>query len=223
MAAAKPEILLLQLGDAMQVNLFDELYSSIQEKFEAHYIVVKKRNAAEIIEFLSTAAPLTKAILAVDGGLSKKKNKGVQTKLHQYAERGGTVLLCCIFSSFVRPTDFKVMSQNMSLGWEWGDYHRTVFALSPAFKSVFGSDAFATLETAYSMKAVHLKGVAPEAKIYVPTDDSRVQSAVFPPGKVDTTQCPAAFQKHRDGFVGFVGDVNNETGSQALIMAMLSM
>ena len=72
------------------------------------------------------------------------------------------------------------------------------------------------------MKAVHLKNVPAAAKIYVPTDDSRVQSAVFPADRVDMAQTPAVWQRHGQGYIAYIGDVNNESGSQVLIMAMLS-
>ena len=72
------------------------------------------------------------------------------------------------------------------------------------------------------MKAVHLKNVPAAAKIYVPTDDSRVQSAVFPADRVDIAQTPAVWQLHGQGYIAYIGDVNNESGSRALIMAMLS-
>lgn len=47
------------------------------------------------------------------------------------------------------------------------------------------------------------------------------QSAVFPAAAVDLQQCPAAFSKCGRGYVGYIGDVNNELGSQKLLMAML--
>lgn len=222
MADAKPQVLILQLGDQMQLGLFEDIYSGLRMKVEAHYEVVKKTTAATAIECLSQPNLQLKAVLVVDGGLAKQKFKKVQVKLASYAKGGGTVILCCNFSSFVSGPDFVAMAGNMGLQWEWGDYHRTDFALNPAFESVFGSEAFATLERAYSMKTVHLKDVDAGAKIYVPTDESRTQSAVFLPSRADRAQCPAVLQNHGDGFVGFIGDVNNETGSQALLMAMLS-
>ena len=71
------------------------------------------------------------------------------------------------------------------------------------------------------MKAVHLKGVPAEAKVYVPVDDSRVESHVFAPTRVDTLQSPAVFARCGKGRIGFVGDVNNEEGSRKLILAMV--
>jgi hypothetical protein len=129
--------------------------------------------------------------------------------------------MCCNFSSFVSGPDFIALSENMDLSWGMGNYHRTTFALNPAFKSVFGAGAFASLQQSYSMKTIHLKEVPAEAKIYIATENSRTQSLVFPPSKVDTAQCPAVLEKHGDGYMGFIGDVNNEDGTQALLMAML--
>jgi len=224
MAATKPDILLLQLGDEIQVSIFNDLYSALCQNFEAHYNLIKVSTSAAATNALLKPGPRQpKAVLVVDAGLAKRKNKVVQNKLINYAKTGGTLLFCCLFTSFVPPPNFSAMSRSMELGWGFGDYHRTIFALNPAFQSVFGSEVFATLEKAYSMKTVHLTGVPAEAKVYVPTEASRVQSAVFPPDEVDKSQCPAVLQKHGDGFVGFVGDVNNEAGSQALIMAVLSM
>lgn len=129
--------------------------------------------------------------------------------------------MCCNFSNFVSGPNFIALTENMELSWEWGDYHRTTFALNPAFRSVFGARAFGRLQQSYSMKTVHLKEVSTEAKIYIPNRDSRTQSLVFPPGRVDTAQCPAVLEKHGEGYVGFIGDVNNEVGTQTLLMAML--
>lgn len=131
-----------------------------------------------------------------DGGLSKKKYKNIRIRLSGYAKAGGTVILACLFSNFVSGPNFASMCQNMDLPWGWGDYHRTVFALNPAFAPIFGRDAFETLKQSYSMKAVHLTNVHAAAKIYVPTDDSRVQTAVFPANVIDTAQIPAVWQKH---------------------------
>lgn len=221
MAEQKPQILVVQLGDEMQTSIFSDLYSVLQNKIEEYYELVKKTTAHTVIDSLSQSDTQPKAVLVVDGGVSKQKFRKVQTQLCSYAKHGGTVILCCLFSSFVSTPDFIALAGNMDLAWEWGDYHRTVFALNPAFRPVFGYQAFGTLQRSYSMKTVHLKHVDPAAKIYVPTDASHTQSAVFPPTAVDKAQCPAVLQKHGEGFIGFIGDVNNENGTQSLLMAIL--
>lgn len=214
MPVTKPQILLLQLGD--QEDLFNNLYTGLCTKIQSKYTVVKTSSLTA--EHLAHS----EAVIETDGGLSKKKYKNIQIRLSEYAKAGGTVILACLFSNFVSEPDFDFMCQNMDLPWGWGDYHRTVFALNPNFAPVFDRDVFKTLKQSYSMKAAHLTNVHADAKIYVPTDDSRVQSAVFPPDEVDTRQSPAVWQKHGRGHVAYIGDVNNESPSQALIMAMLS-
>lgn len=64
------------------------------------------------------------------------------------------------------------------------------------------------------MKALHLRNAPASAKVYVPGDASRIESHVFPPEAVDSEQCAAAFQRLGQGFIGYIGDVNNESGSQ---------
>ncbi|KAL8682717.1 MAG: hypothetical protein Q9186_001228 [Xanthomendoza sp. 1 TL-2023] len=44
---------------------------------------------------------------------------------------------------------------------------------------------------------------------------------VFAPSAVDQQQSPAVFSKHGSGWIGYIGDVNNEGASQALTMALL--
>lgn len=217
MPTTKPQILLLQLGDQYQQDIFNDLYIGLCTKFEEHYTVVKTGSLTK--EHLIYSG----AIVVTDGGLSKKKHKNIQIRLSEYARAGGTLILACLFSNFVSGPNFDSMCLNMELPWGWGDYHRTDFALNPAFAPVFGNETFRTLDKSYSMKAVHLKNVPAAAKLYLPTNDSRVQSFVFPPDRVDTAQTPAVWQKHGQGFIAYIGDVNNESGSQVLIMAMLSM
>ena len=168
MPARKPQILLLQLGDAYQGDIFNGLYTALCTKLEEHYTVIKTNSL--------TTDHLThsEAIIPTDGGLSKKKYKNIHIGLSEYAKAGGTVILACLFSSFVSGPNFASMCQNMHLPWGWGNYHRTDFALNPAFAPIFG-EAFKTIEQSYSMKAVHLTNVHAAAKVYVPADSSRVQ------------------------------------------------
>lgn len=77
-----------------------------------------------------------------------------------------------------------------------------------------------SLDTSYSQKAVLLEGVAPENALYLPSPQSRTQSFVFPAEPVQQDQTPVAFIKRGDGWLGYLGDVNNETGTQKVVMEM---
>ena len=57
--------------------------------------------------------------------------------------------------------------------------------------------------------------------MYRPCLDSVTQSRVFPPEPVDPSETAVALTKIGEGWLGYVGDVNNEQGSQDVILAML--
>jgi hypothetical protein len=73
----------------------------------------------------------------------------------------------------------------------------------------------------YSQKAVFLSNVEPNDSVYSPSPESRTQSRVFAAAPVNQNQTPIAFTQVGDGRVGYIGDVNNEAGSQAVILAMV--
>ncbi|KAL9617986.1 MAG: hypothetical protein Q9204_008443, partial [Flavoplaca sp. TL-2023a] len=214
------QIALLRLGDEMQTSIFDDLYQPFCDEMRQIYTIVSARTAADAKPLLSLST--LRAILVVDGGLTVgKEHIALQKQLSSYAQAGGTVIFCCLFSSFSKPSNFNRMFQSFELPWEFGAYHRTTFYLSQNTKSVLGHQRAIELEREYSMKAVHLKHTPVDARLYVPIEQSRTESRVFPPSAVDQEEMPAAFSRHGSGWIGYVGDVNNEQGSRALIMALL--
>lgn len=78
-----------------------------------------------------------------------------------------------------------------------------------------------SLPKSYSQKAVFLANVASDDAVYSPSSESVTQSAVFPPGPSNPNQAAVAFTKVGEGWLGYLGDVNNEQGSQAVIHSML--
>ncbi|KAL8844150.1 MAG: hypothetical protein Q9176_001556 [Flavoplaca citrina] len=216
------QIVLLRLGDGMQTSIFDDLYQPFCDEMNRSYTIVSARSAADAKSLLSLST--LRAILVVDGGLTVgKEHIALQKQLSSYAQAGGTVIFCCLFSSFSKPSNFNGMFQSFGLPWEFGAYHRTTFYLSQNIKSVLGHQRAIELEREYSMKAVHLKHTPVDARLYVPIEQSRTESRVFPPSAVDQEETPAAFSRHGSGWIGYVGDVNNEQGSRALIMALLDL
>ena len=73
------------------------------------------------------------------------------------------------------------------------------------------------------MKALHIANPGEFEAIYSPTDESYIESRVFLPGKIDLNEAPVAFAKVGRGWVGYVGDVNNEADSHTVILAMLDL
>ena len=81
----------------------------------------------------------------------------------------------------------------------------------------------AGLPEKYSQKAVFLKNVAKEAAVYLPSRDSRIESAVFSPEPVDCEQTPVVLAKVGEGWLGYVGDVNAESESDRVVLAMCGL
>lgn len=214
------QIVLLRLGDEMQSSIFNNMYQPLCDDISQKYSTIQAKSAADVRPLLSD--PSLQAILVVDGGLTiGKEHIALQKQLSSYAHAGGTIIFCCLFSSFTRPPDFNRMFRSFGLAWEFGDYHRTTFYLSQHIRSILGHQRAIELEREYSMKAVHLKNTLVGSRVYVPHEQSRTQSRVFAPTAVDQGQTPAAFSKHGSGWIGYIGDVNNEEGSRSLVMALL--
>ena len=80
-----------------------------------------------------------------------------------------------------------------------------------------------SLEGTYCPKAVFLKHVAPDASLYsfsyepASESESDSESLVVQPPPVDQTQTAVAFAPVGQGWLGYIGDVNNEEGSQKFV------
>ncbi|KAI4227956.1 MAG: hypothetical protein L6R36_002036 [Xanthoria steineri] len=218
-----PQIVLLRLDDEMQIeetSIFDDLYEPLCDAISQKYSTIHAKSAADVRPLLSD--PSLQAILVVDGGLTNgKKHIALQKQLSSYAHAGGTILFCCLFSNFSQVPDVNRMFRSFGLPWEFGNYHRTTFYLSQHIRSILGHQRAIKLEREYSVKAVHLKNTLVDSRVYVPLEQSRTESRGFPPTAVDQGQTPAAFSKHGSGWIGYIGDVNNEEGSRSLLMALL--
>lgn len=129
--------------------------------------------------------------------------------------------MACLFGGFARPPQLDAFYTRIDLPWRFGDYHRTTFYWIPASSAISGPHLHTSLEDSYSMKTFHLKYTAPTTRVYVPEASSRTQSMVFEPAEGDLHQCPAIFAPYGKGYIGYIGDVNNEEGSRKLLAAML--
>jgi hypothetical protein len=121
------------------------------------------------------------------------------------------------FPSFAPPPDLDRLFNSLGLPWQSGSYHRTDFRVNPDMKHIDTSG----LVPSYSQKALHVKHVARDDAIYLPSESSRIQSAVFPPDKIeDLTESPAVFGTVGRGKVGYLGDVNGEVETDPVVVAM---
>lgn len=213
-STSKPLVLVLSLSqfsyDGMDAQLLQHL------KTQSQVEVVKSRDAS--LRWLSES-PRPQAILLADQTVTERGQESLLKKLAEYAKSGGTIVFGCRFASFVKPLAMEAMFQRtFGLPWAQGSYHRTTFSLNRQVENI----SIDSLAPSYSMKAMNLKNVAQTAAVYLPTETSTIQSLVFAPEPVRNLQeTPAAFAKVGQGYVGFVGDVNDEEETTPLLAAML--
>ena len=216
MTTTTPRIFLLSLS---QQPFFDEQYSRLIDKLALHATLQRASKPTAAINYLANNRPA--AVLITDEGITIPKYAAVLEKVAVYARSGGTVVFMGHFSSFVHPEDLEnLFRTHFDLPWKRGDYYRTTVHLSPDVPHI----AKAGLPAAYSQKTLFLKNVASDAALYSPSSESVTQSLVFPSQPVtDLSQAAVAFGKVGEGWVGYLGDVNAEVGSDAVIMAMCGL
>lgn len=203
------------------IDLYDEQFAALRTKAN----VVEPTSSQEALDHLSSSNSHIAAVLVTEPSIMKRKNQAISTKLVEYTLAGGTVILGCLCASNSKPSDTNRFFQDVwGLPWKVGAYYRTTSKLNQMANPRFHQDRYASLPNSYSMKAVHLKGVPSEARVYVPSDESVIESAVFAPEPVPTPwQTPMVFAPFGQGYLGWVGDVNAEEGSGRVVFAMLNL
>ena len=212
-SSSSPRILLLALD---QQPFFDELYTRLIDHLASRATLQRASKPTGAVNYLRTNTPT--AILITDPGVTQGKHAAVMAKVTEYVLSGGTAVFAGLFSSFCPPSDLDSMfPAQFGLPWQNGVYHRTTVRLNDHVPHIEKNG----LATSYSQKAVFLKGVRPHETLYRPAEDSVLESLVFPSVPIeDKTQAAAAFAKVGEGWVGFLGDVNAEVESDAVVAAM---
>ncbi|KAL6301896.1 hypothetical protein BKA93DRAFT_930024 [Sparassis latifolia] len=209
MADPQIRILLLSLGELREVD--GHLLSSLRAKAYVEEVTWD----TDALERLTVPSKF-KAVIVTDAAVTVHGK--VLARLVEHAGSGGVVVFACRFSSFCGRLDMNAMWKYVwSLPWTSASYCRTTFTLNT---SVAGMD-LADLAHAYSMKAVQLDHVPSNAALYLRASESSIESHVFASDPVqNSTETPVAFTSFGSGRVGYVGDVNYEQESLAVILAM---
>ena len=194
------------------------MYSNLLSALKTRASVSEATNPSELASIVSTVKPTV--ILITTAEPAERKYSAIRNRLVDYARAGGTVIFCGMFSSFIRPPRMDEMwITDWNLPWKFGDYHRTTFSLNPSCTQKLQN--LSGMPKSYNMKAVHIEGATREAAVYVTTEESKLHSNVWAARSVhDTTQAPVLFTSIGSGYVGFMGDVNAETESTAVILGM---
>lgn len=213
---AKPLIVLLTLD---KPEFFKELYDDFVRLLNSK-AEVRQATTPEEARTAFNSHPKPAAILSADESLTVSTRMSLVHDALGYVRGGGVLIFMGIFSSFARPPDIKTLFSSLDLPWKSGSYHRSTFKLNSEMTHFDKS----VLAASYSQKALHLANVNFDDAVYLPTNDSVVESMVFQPRPVnDQTETPAAFTKVGEGKIGYVGDVNNEDGTTPLILGMCGL
>lgn len=159
-------------------------------------------------------------VILFEPSVIDKKIMSLIDALISFTKAGGTTILAGLCSSFCRPSAIDEFFGKWNLPWESGDYFRTILSANPRARL----NLTAEIATSYSMKALHLKNVATEDLLYVTTNDSKLESLVFPAQQVDLAgEGPIVFAPYHQGRIGWVGDVNNEPATGLVVLAMAGL
>ena len=193
--------------------------------------ILEAKSEKVAIRKLNKRGDRPKAVLC-GGELQPKHHPRLVTRLVKFVqESGGTAIFALGFPNFMPMGEFDRLFAEFGLSrWEHGGYYRTTHMLrtisvppeSPLEELLNRGGHH--LAKSYSMKALHISNPGEFEAIYSPTDESRIESYVYHPDKIkDLNEAPVAFAKVGRGWVGYVGDVNNEADSHTVILAMLDL
>lgn len=182
-------------------DMFDNIYANLISRITAKAKMDRARTEKVALEMLTQNPPPSKIFItdASVGGLKK-----VWERVIDCLRGGSTVVLAANFSSFVNEGQFKRCFAKVGLPWKRGGYHRTDTSLHP---QAVDDDLKRQLLPTYSQKALYVQGVT--------------GSDVWYAG--DRGEVAVAFTKVGNGMLGYVGDVNGEDGSEAVVLAMLGL
>jgi ribonuclease HI len=195
-----PRILALCLEhESLLDDVFGNLVSQITSKAK-----MERATTPEAALSMLSQEPRPSVILITDGALTRQRK--VWERVMDHLREGSTVVLAGCFSSMVTMGQFDRFFARLGLPWRRGSYTRATVKLRP---QVVGGRLASRLPLAYSQKALFVKNVDRSAAWYTENETSN--------------EAAVAFAKVGSGRLGYVGDVNGEEGSDAVVLAMCGL
>jgi hypothetical protein len=148
--------------------------------------------------------PAPSVILVTDGAVTRQQK--LCERLIDLLRGGSTVILMGCFSSSVTIGQFNRFFTRLGLPWQRGSYHREMVKLRG---QVVGDRWASRLPSAYSQKALFVANVERSAMWYAEKENSNEAAVVF--------------ANVGEGKLGYVGDVNGEEESEAVVLAMCGL
>ncbi|KAL1975374.1 hypothetical protein VTN31DRAFT_3766 [Thermomyces dupontii] len=244
----RPYILLLSLS--MQ-PWFDEIYTPLLCKLGAKAKVERITNETEAIQKIQNQnrrqnqnqgqsqnqqrqqqpPQVPRAILVTDPRITEK-NCPVRlvNLLKTYMGGGGTVILCCSFSSLVRWPDLdKFFRTKLDVPWVVSKYTREELCLNLESYRLSGlirrhrSLHDTSYQKAVFLKYVHIEDALYVEKPYDDEDDYEDDEYPLDPPPPEPLRTPVVFAPYGNGHLGYVGDVNQQEETDEVLLAMCDL
>ncbi|XDG09919.1 hypothetical protein ABKA04_009534 [Annulohypoxylon sp. FPYF3050] len=196
--SGQPRVLCLCLD---YESMFNDIYASLISRITAKAKLDRATTQKAALDMLTQSPPPSVIFVTDAGAVTTVK---VWERVIDCLRGGSTVVLAACFSSFVNQGQFDRCFARIGLPWKRGDYYRTNVSLRPG---AVADRLKKQLLSTYSQKALYVQGVA--------------RSDVWYAGGKD--EVAVAFTKVGNGMLGYVGDVNGEDGSEAVVLAMLGL
>jgi hypothetical protein len=184
-------------------DMFDSVHGELISQINSKAKMERATTPSAAIWLLSQQPPPA-VILVADAGITRHRKvwESVMDRLHG----GATVVLAGCFSSMVTMGQFDRFFARLGLRWRRGSYQRQTVNLH---REVVGAQLASQLPPAYSQKALFVSGVE--------------KSAVWYSAEENSSEAAVVFEKVGAGKLGYVGDVNGEEGSNAVVLAMCGL
>ena len=183
--------------------LFDSAHSGLVSWITSKATVERATTPEAALDIL-TREPPPPVILVADSGLTRQKE--VWECVIDHLRRGATVVLAGCFSSMLNAGEFNRFFRWLGLPWKRGSYHREKVKLRPQAAS---ARLVSRLPAAYSQTAQFVANVDPSEILYA--------------GERATHEAAVAFAPVGAGKLGYIGDVNGEKGSIAVVLGMCGL
>ncbi|GAA5912909.1 hypothetical protein JCM6882_009510 [Rhodosporidiobolus microsporus] len=202
------------------------LLDSLTIPFSRTYALATK--ASQALAILDHPVP-PKSILCTSAAIADASNTNLRSKMRQYIEKGGRLVLGGPLPSSLNTTQMHTVFADFGAPeWKRGKYFRTTHTLSlghPLYQALPGNSvARAALPQSYSCKASLVDNVAQADALYQTVEGAEHQSPV-PSMRHDvkTGEVAVAVKRVGEGWLAWIGDVNQEQGSNSVTLFLLGM
>ncbi|CZT04073.1 hypothetical protein WAI453_011115 [Rhynchosporium graminicola] len=211
------KILLLCLDNQPSIHgKYKDLLAIISRSVE----LKRARSIDEAREFFDEKP---RAVLVADAGVTRSENVRVFSKLLSYLITGGLVIFGFDFPSLTPNDAFNVFWGKFELPWKSGNADRLSFRVNP-FCSLPRGVRYNSLPSPYTMSVLHMRRAKPDDRMFLqaPDPEAETEDTLFPTGP-HKGQAAVVGAKVKYGFLVYIGDINGQTGTKKLILALIGL